>query len=60
MEELCAVAEKSGINKNDFLKQFNGNEAKKALELDLERKRSELRKRDEELEKKLEQLRSAA
>ena len=40
IEELCAVAEKSGINKDDFLKQFNGNEAKKALELDLERKRN--------------------
>ena len=39
-EELCAVAEKTGINKDDFLTEFNGNTAKKALELDLERKRS--------------------
>ena len=39
-EELCAVAEKTGINTDDFLAAFNGNDAKKALELDLERKRS--------------------
>ena len=39
-EELCAVAEKTGINKNDFLAEFNGNATRKALELDLKRTRS--------------------
>ena len=39
-EELCAVAEKTGINKNDFLAEFNGNAARKVLELDLKRTRS--------------------
>ena len=39
-EELCAVAEKTGINRDDFLVAFHGNAAKEALEFDLKRKRS--------------------